>query len=229
MPSVEIIASYSHKGGRKFIETNHPTELREIEKAISVVDADRFKTKISEEKTMKGRELYSPIEINKEFKHILSGMGWTPVRLDVSTKIPELDEEHKGFREMDLVKNKVGLEIQFGKYAFMIYNVAAKMTIFNKQGIIDSGVEVVPMRRLTDDMSTGVSSFEQMKTDLEFRGEADIDIPVLILGIHTAKLRPKSYANSLLEGKAKPENWRSLAAKKAWKTIRARRGLAPKA
>jgi len=65
----------------------------------------------------------------------------------------------------------------------MVYNVSAKMTIFNKQGIIDAGIEIVPMKEMADRMSTGVSFFEQFKTDLEMRGSADIDIPVLIVGI----------------------------------------------
>ena len=33
---------------------------------------------------------------------------------------------------MDFVKNKLGIEVQFGKYAFMVYNVYAKITIFHK-------------------------------------------------------------------------------------------------
>jgi len=97
--------------------------------------------------------------------------------------IPELKATHKGFREIDMVKNKVGVEVQFGKYAFMVYNVAAKMTIFNKQNIIDCGIEIVPMLSLAREMSTGVSYFEQMKTDLEYRGVSNIDIPVLIMGV----------------------------------------------
>jgi len=32
-------------------------------------------------------------------------------------------------------------------------------------------------------VSTGVSYFEQIVWDLEYRGVADIDIPVIILGI----------------------------------------------
>lgn len=184
---MEIIAAYSHKGGIEFIRAHHKEELRDIVDTISAVRAERFKTKVSKEKTMPGTELYSPIELNKEFKRLLSSKGWSPVRIDVETQIPEIGEIHEGFREMDMVKNRVGLEIQFGKYAFMIYNVAAKMTIFNKQGFIDSGVEVVPMRHLTGEMSTGVSSFEQMKTDLVYRGEADIDIPVVVLGIDVKK------------------------------------------
>jgi hypothetical protein len=87
------------------------------------------------------------------------------------------------FPEIDFVKNRVGVEIQFGKYAFMVYNICAKMTIFHNQDIIDVGVEVVPLKELASEMSTGVSYFEQFVWDLEHRGVADIDIPVLILGI----------------------------------------------
>jgi hypothetical protein len=84
---------------------------------------------------------------------------------------------------MDFLKNKVGVEIQFGKYSFMVYNVCAKMTIFSNLGFIDVGIEVVPVKELALKMSTGVSYFEQFTWDLDQRGVADIDIPVLIMGI----------------------------------------------
>ncbi len=84
---------------------------------------------------------------------------------------------------MDFVKDRVGVEVQFGKYAFMVYNVCAKMTIFRNYDIINAGVEIVPIKDLADEMSTGVSYFEQIVWDLEHRGEADIDIPVLVLGV----------------------------------------------
>jgi hypothetical protein len=87
------------------------------------------------------------------------------------------------FRDMDFVKNQLGVEVQFGKYSFMVYNVCAKMTIFKKLGHITAGVEVVPVKELAEQMSTGVSYFEQFVWDLEKRGVADIDIPVMIIGI----------------------------------------------
>ena len=86
-------------------------------------------------------------------------------------------------RETDLVKNKVGVEVQFGKFAFMVYNVSAKLTIFHKLGYIDVGVEIVPIKKFADRISTGVSYYEQFIWDLKQRGEADIDLPLLILGI----------------------------------------------
>ena len=84
---------------------------------------------------------------------------------------------------MDFLKDRLGIEIQFGKYAFMVYNVCAKMTIFRNLGFIGAGVEIVPVKSFADGMSTGVSYFEQFVWDLEERGVADIDIPVLIFGI----------------------------------------------
>jgi hypothetical protein len=84
---------------------------------------------------------------------------------------------------MDFLKDGLGVEVQFGKYSFMVYNVCAKMTIFHKLGFIDTGVEIVPMKEFAGEMSTGVSYFEQFVWDLEQRGVSDIDIPVLVLGI----------------------------------------------
>ena len=180
---MKIVALYSFNDREDFIKRKHGRELEEVKEIVQSVDAEMCKTKRSKEKTMKGKILYSPIAFNKEFKRLFGKYDWQKARINVKTVIPELRTTHKGFREMDMVKNKVGVEVQFGKYAFMIYNVAAKMTIFNKQGIIDCGIEIVPMLSLAREMSTGVSYFEQMKTDLEYRGASDIDIPVLIIGV----------------------------------------------
>lgn len=184
---MKIVAEFSFNKGKEFIEKNHKAELEEIKEVISLVDASRFKTKISKEKTMLGRLLYNPKELNREFERLLNERGWEKKRIEVRTFVPEIGQEHKGFREMDFVKNKLGLEVQFGKYAFMVYNVAAKMTIFANQGLIDSGVEIVPMLSLASEMSSGVSYFEQIKTDLEYRGVSNIDVPVLVIGVDAVR------------------------------------------
>jgi len=193
---VKIISVYSHKRGLEFIKQNHPGEWIEIQEIIEAIQASQAKTKVSEELTMPGELLYSPKVLNKMFKDAFEQRGWKKKRIRVRTQVVTLNNlpdhiksqyqgyiVHTGYREIDAVKNKLGVEIQFGKYAFMIYNVAAKMSILNKRGHIDAGVEIVPMKRMTEQMSTGVSYFEQVKADLEMRGEADIDIPVLIVGI----------------------------------------------
>lgn len=187
---MRIAGVYSFKNGKEAVTERYANLLTEVNAAIKAVDASAHKLKVSAEKTMPGQLLYSPSSINKAFRVEFKKFGWSPVR--VSCAYPttyyledyELRSKNKGaFREMDFVKDRLGVEVQFGKYAFMVYNVCAKMTIFRNLGYIDCGVEIVPVKAFVDDMSTGVSYFEQFIWDLESRGTADIDIPVLILGI----------------------------------------------
>ena len=186
---MKVIAKYSFKDGERFISTNFRNEYKEVLDVIHSLDASKCKTKVSKEKTMRGQVLYAPKQINKEFKRLFALKVREKARIKVSTNVPELGKAHvhNGFREMDFIKNKLGVEVQFGKYAFMVYNVAAKMTIFAKQDKIQAGIEIVPMLSLQRHMSTGVSYFEQMKTDLEMRGVSNIDIPVLIVGVDDKK------------------------------------------
>ena len=140
---------------------------------------------------MRGKWIYSPKELNKAFKKEFSKFKWKNYAVPceyiygnyLDGYIPACGRNAK--RDMDFLKEgvKLGVEVQFGKYAFMVYNVCAKMTIFSNLGKIDTGIEIVPVKHLADEMSTGVSYFEQFAWDLTKRGTSNIDIPVLILGI----------------------------------------------
>ena len=186
---MRVVAEYSFNQGSRMRGT-HSSLVDEVVRAIERVDALDSLSKVSKEKTMYGARLYSPRSLNDAFKHEFTDLGWTSlrVRCDYSTDyyLDGYTSTHNirpAFREMDFVKDRVGVEIQFGKYAFMVYNVCAKMTIFRNLGWIDVGVEIVPVKAFVRNMSTGVSYFEQFVWDLENRGVSDIDIPVMILGI----------------------------------------------
>lgn len=185
-----IAGVYSFKGGREIIEEKYAAELQEVMHIIAAVDSAAHKTKISKEKTMAGRLLYDPTSLNRAFSEQFEARNWRKhkIRCEYPTQYYTsgytASASSKGaFREIDFVKNRMGVEVQFGKYSFMVYNVCAKMTIFHKLDLIDVGVEIVPLKGFADNMSTGVSYFEQFVWDLEHRGVADIDIPVLILDI----------------------------------------------
>lgn len=84
---------------------------------------------------------------------------------------------------MEFVNNQLGVEVQLGRYAPAVYDICAKMTIFHKAGLTDAGIQILPLQELADQMPKDTLSFEQIVWDLEHRGVADIDIPVMILGI----------------------------------------------
>jgi len=183
---MKVINTYSFKGGEKFLKDKHPKELQEVFDAIKALDASLCLTKESKEKTKKGQVLFSPVDMNNYPKLVFHQKGWTEKSGD-GKKRKFIEPRHafgKGrFREMDGIKNKVGLEIQFGKYAFMGYDIFSKMIIFKNLKYIECGVEIVPSSDLVKQMSTGVSSFEQLLVDFENRGESNIDIPVFVLSL----------------------------------------------
>jgi hypothetical protein len=181
---------YSFNGGREAIEAGFASEYQEVLQAIAAVDANQLEKKSSLERGMVGRELFSPVRMNNAFKAEFAQRNWRNLKVmcdyPVHYYTPEYEPRQRfvgAFRDMDFMKNKVGVEVQLGKYAFMVYNVCAKMTIFHNLGHIDVGIEVVPLKELALQMSSGVSYFEQFVWDLEQRGVSNIDIPVLILGI----------------------------------------------
>jgi len=187
---VRIVARYSFKDGAKVVAEKYPALLKEVEQILGLIDPTKHKSKESKEVTMPGQMLYNPVALNETFKQEFGKRQWKSIRVkaeyanDLYIEGYDPRSPSRGaFREMDFVKEKLGIEVQFGKYAFMVYNVCAKMTIFRNLGVIDTGIEIVPVKQFANEMSTGVSYFEQFAWDLKTRGVADIDIPVLILGI----------------------------------------------
>ena len=193
---MKIVATYDFNGGKAAVQQKYAAEFSQIQAVINAIDASLYKTKESTEKTMMGKMLFSPMELNKAFKREFAkpvNGGWSNHKVLCDYTYGEYTEDYikskntrgQPFRDMDFVKpnTKLGIEVQFGKYAFMVYNVCAKMTIFSKMGVIDTGIEIVPVKNFADEMSTGVSYFEQFAWDLEHRGTSNIDVPVLILGI----------------------------------------------
>lgn len=187
---MRIVAQYSFNNGEDAVTSRYGDLLDEIHEIIASIAAKDFKTKRSAEKTMNGQLLFSPRALNREFKREFEERDWKCQR--VLCNYPEnyyiedyrpIRQGRGAFREMDFLKRCLGVELQLGKYAFMVYNVCAKMTIFRNLGYIDTGIEIVPVKELAEEMLRGVSYFEQFIWDLEARGVSDIDIPVLILGI----------------------------------------------
>ncbi|MGL4593943.1 MAG: BglII/BstYI family type II restriction endonuclease [Thermoguttaceae bacterium] len=192
---MRIVAKYSFNNGEKILQSKKFIHLlNEVEWAIQSVCSEQCRTKKSTEKTMPGRLLYSPVELNSLFKKLFTSKNWSNHKEKCEYSKEYYIDGYQpcptrgAFRDMDFVKERLGVEVQFGKYAFMVYNVCAKMTIFHNLGIIDAGIEIVPVKRFAENMSTGVSYFEQFAWDLSKRGVSNIDIPVLILGIDSDEM-----------------------------------------
>ncbi|MBM4045078.1 MAG: BstYI [Planctomycetes bacterium] len=162
---MKVVYEYSHLGGTEILQVRYPALSREIYEVIADVAARR--TKVSKEKTMRGRALYSPKDMNRQFRQAFAARGYTELRDTYTIALPNYNVTIPGaFKQIDFVKGKVLAEVQFGKYAFMFYDMAKFQYFFNENKA-DVGVEIVPCHGLHKQMSTGVSYGEQLVYDIE--------------------------------------------------------------
>ena len=167
-----IAGLYSFNNGHEAIEKEYSVELAELKALIADM-----------------KPLKSPVRLNNAFHEKRTQGLWQILRIvpeysrDYTRDGQYANEDVESISHELAVKNRLGLEIEFGKPPSMVYSTAAKMTIFRNLGHIDAGIEIVPIKSFAKQMSGGVSYFEQIVWDLEQRGVSNIDIPVLIIGV----------------------------------------------
>ncbi len=201
---MRIAAQYSHLNGKEFLIVHHNDLLQEIEEVIASVDAEACRTKESLERTRRGRLLYSPVAMNKAMADGFKEHGWEQRRQEfwvtadarIVRGIVNLsaDEQReaieaagqtpiRSYNQTDFVKERVAVEVQFGKYAFVAHDLFVKHMAFFVSDVIDVGVEILPMKELELSMSSGVPYYERDLLNIMRQGRGIPAVPLLMIGV----------------------------------------------
>lgn len=202
---MKIAQKYSHLNGEEYLIVHHKKLYKEIIDTIQGIDASNFITKESKEKTMHGKMLYSPIDLNKAFSEKFNSIGWHESRYKyyITTEqrlLPELIslpynkqkqyliskgiyEPISSYKQTDFVKEQIAVEVQFGKYAFVAFDLFVKHLLFYSGGVINLGVEILPTKKMQLQMSSGVAYYEGEVYNVLRHGRNNPPVPLLILGI----------------------------------------------
>lgn len=73
---MRVGARYSHLNGEEYLLVHQQGLWEEVQSVIASVDAFSCRTKVSQEKTMMGKRLYSPEDMNESFKRGFESLGW---------------------------------------------------------------------------------------------------------------------------------------------------------
>jgi hypothetical protein len=183
------VFEYSHLGGAEILQVRYPEVDREIDNTISQLRHFQ-KTKISKEKTMPGELFYSPKEINAGFRRAFTRLGYRELKDTYTIALENYPQRIEGaFKQIDFVKKRVLVEVQFGKYAFMFYDMAKFQYFFNENKA-DVGVEIVPCHAMHKQMSTGVSYGEQLIYDIERlkRHFPAVPVKIILIDVNNSRL-----------------------------------------
>lgn len=201
---MKIEEVYSHLNGFEYLQYHKPKLWDEIEAVLNLVDANFYKTKISKEKTMRGKNLFAPIDINKALDVEFEKLGWSEERtsywvtrdadlirktIQISAKEQKAEiiaaglEPIRSYNQTDFVKERIAIEVQFGKYSFIAYDLFVKHMAFYIGNKIDLGIEVLPMKSMQSEMSSGPGYYEGALYDLVRQGRGIPAVPLILIGV----------------------------------------------
>jgi hypothetical protein len=202
---MKIAQKYSHLNGEEYLIVHHNDLYKEIKDVIASIDADDFRTKISKEIRKKGNALLSPIDLNKAFNAEFNKKGWSESRynyyITLNRELMEKsilmsakeqkefliangeDEPIYSYNQTDFVKDKIAVEVQFGKYAFVAFDLFVKHMLFYSGGVVNLGIEILPTKEMQKQMSSGVAYYEGEVYNVMRQGRNSPPVPLLILGI----------------------------------------------
>lgn len=202
---MKIAQKYSHLNGEEYLIVHHNELYKEIIQVVESINAEDFKTKVSREKTKKGNKLFSPNDLNTAFDRAFQKLDWNETRYSyyitlnrelMEQSILMSSKEQKKFLESngevspiysynqtDFVKNKIAVEVQFGKYSFVAYDLFVKHMLFYSGGVINLGIEILPTKKMQAQMSSGVAYYEGEVYNVMRQGRNSPPVPLLILGI----------------------------------------------
>ena len=201
---MKIATYYSHLNGYEFLKVHKPKLWDEIVAAIAAVDAESCKTKVSREVRTKDKVFYSPVEMNKcmaaqfatnewkeertsywvtaDAKLIRKTLNLTPA--EQKSEIEATGEQaYLSYNQTDFVKDRVAVEVQFGKYSFVAYDLFVKHMAFYVGDKIDVGIEILPMKALQSQMSSGVGYYEGELYNLIREGRGVPAVPLVLIGV----------------------------------------------
>jgi len=201
---LKIANLYSHLNGHEYLLVHRQQEWNEIVRAIESIDANQF-TKQSKAKPTLGKTFYDQKSINAEFEKILFPLSWKSVTtpyyvtgdIDLAREIANIRDEKeqrsiiegRGLRayrtnnQVDFVKNRVAVEVQFGKYFSVAYDLHVKHTFFFLRNDIDVGIEIIPTQKMCAKMDTGVAWFENEVANVIREGRSNPTVPIVLIGI----------------------------------------------
>lgn len=181
-----------------------PNLWEELVSVIEAIDAADHKTKESKEKTMQGEMKYSPPSLNTAFKNGLERHDWAESRTDywvtddyrlisntLKLSAPEQRETIilagktpiHSYNQTDFVKERVAIEVQFGKYSFIAYDLFVKHMAFFVGDKIEVGIEILPMKSMQAQMSSGPGYYEAALYDLARQGRGVPAVPLVLIGV----------------------------------------------
>ncbi len=160
----------SFLGAWQKLNDDYPVAFAEIQQVLNSIDLKSY----SEIRTT------GISALNRAITHAFTKLNW-----DVNTRMPSGRNGHK-FREMDFIKNSIGVEFSFTRQTVIESDMFFKYPLFIRSRQFQLIVILVPMKSLQMNIGGGTGNFEIILDRLTDLHPNLLKYPFVVLGLTDA-------------------------------------------
>ena len=197
---MQVVASYSHLGGKEFLLVRRGQIWDEIVAVVESVDAASCR-----QKSHRGDIKYRARLLNESISMEFVGRGWdrhSRLKFSVTSdehvlrnivKLQQREQQKAiddaglsridSYYESDFAKERIAVEVQFGPIDSVSHDIFVKHSIQFLSGLIDVGVEIVPMKELQANMSASEGYYEVSLFNILRHGRNVPAVPLVLIGV----------------------------------------------
>jgi hypothetical protein len=157
---MKIAGCHSHLNGLEFLQVHKSARWDEIKGAIETANP-------------RSERRHAPASVASMIEESFQKREWSAVR---SSDERALDVKH-------MLKDRVGVALQFGDSGVGPYDAFAKHMALYVGDVIDVGIEILPMKELQAQMSSGVAYYEGELHNLIRGGRGVPAVPLILVGV----------------------------------------------
>lgn len=155
-PAMRIVQFHSHLGGWEHIQVHKPEIWNEIASVVEAVESDGSSV--------------DPIQTaHGQIARVFASHGWSRA------------SETGG--SVDYIKSRIAARVPFGVHFASACDLYVKHMAFYVGDVINVGVEILPMKAMSSEMSSGISYYEGELYNVIRQGRGVPAVPLVLVGI----------------------------------------------
>lgn len=191
---MKIAAVHSHFNGLEYLVVRRPTRWQEVQSIISKIDwpiSQRVKAK--QERTAKPSRTSISDDLSQAFSRLLHQTGWIqPARYGASVRFGGTAAPNSSRNGIDgtpcqyqneYIKDRVAVEVRLKRNTFVASDPFIRHLAAYVRDQIDVGIEILPMKSLQSEMSSGPGYYEGELYNVIRNGRGVPAVPLVMIGI----------------------------------------------
>ena len=193
---MHIVETYSHQNGQEYLEIHKPQLWSEIAEIINKFDALYFmpradvassdlaelETQLTAQFMLRGWQNAPPVLQEAQILQPVAHAGSVAEMYPLSA-MPDTAVADRGDK---LFKERTGVALHFRQWPSATYEVFAHHMAAYQFDVIDVGIEILPMKSMSAEMSSGICYYEGELYNVLRHGRGTPAVPLVLIGVAAA-------------------------------------------